>query len=81
MISIPHFSLFINMTWEGVWKMLNDDNGVFSGTGMRDMLGSAWVANTTKTQIREPILLAHSVEPLQKAVSNFLVAVRYFFGW
>ena len=59
--------------------MLNDDNGVFSGTGMRDMLDSAWVANTTQTQIREPILLAHSVEPLQKAVSNFLVAVRVSF--
>ena len=45
---------------------------------MSDMLDSAWLAIKTKTQKSEPVLLASSVELLQKDVSNLLVTGSFF---
>ena len=44
MITIPHFSLFINMIWDQVSEKLNNDKGVCSGTRVPDMLDNARLA-------------------------------------
>ena len=44
MITIPHFSLFINMIWGQVSEKLNNDKGVCSGTRVPDMLDNARLA-------------------------------------
>ena len=62
---------------EKVSENLKNGKSVFSGTGMPDMLDSAWLAVKTKTETQksEPTTEAKSVEPLQKDVDNVLVAV------
>ena len=60
---------------EKVSENLNDDSGVFIGTGMPDMLEEAWLAIITKTQSSERKVDAHSLEPSQKYVSSLLVTV------
>ena len=51
---------------------LKDGKSVFSGTGMPDMLDSAWLAIQvqTGTPQSETLTEAQSVEPLQKDVDN-----------
>ena len=76
MISFPHFSLFVNMTWR------RSGNGVFSGTGMPEMLDSDWLAVKTKTQNSEPVVLVNSVEPLGvNQCCQQLVGHSLFFLW
>ena len=58
-------------------RKLNDDSGVFSGSGTPDKLDSVWLAINTKTQEREPRSDENSVESPQKDVSNLLVTVRF----
>ena len=64
---------------ERVSDILKNGNGVFSGTGMPDMLDSAWLAikipaETTKN---ETLTESQCVETLQKDVDNLLVTVSF----
>ena len=54
--------------------------GVFSGTGLLDMLDSARHAIKTKTQKSESVSLANSVKAFQKDVSDLLVTVSFSSG-
>ena len=60
---------------------LKDGKSVFSGTGMPDMLDSAWLAMKilAGTPKGETSTEAQSVEPLQKDVGKLLVTV--IFRW
>ena len=60
-------------------EILKDGKSVFSGTGMPDMLDSAWLAIKipAKTSKNETLTEAQSVEPLQKDVDNLLVTVSF----
>ena len=62
---------------EKVSENLKDGKSVFSGTGMPDMLDSAWLAIKilAGTPKGETSTEAQSVEPLQKDVHNMLVTV------
>ena len=65
---------------EKVSENLKDGKSVFSGTGMPDMLDSAWLVIKTKTKTPkdEPTTdAAKSVEPSQKDVDNLLVTVSF----
>ena len=64
---------------ERVSENLNDDNGVFSGTGMLDMMDSAWLAIKTpaETSKNETPTESQSAESLQKDVDNLLVKVSF----
>ena len=64
---------------EKVSEILKDGKSVFSGTGMPDMLDSAWLAMKiqTGTPKSETLTEAQSVEPLQKDVDNLLVTVSF----
>ena len=64
---------------EKVSEILNNGNGVFSGTGMPDMLDSAWLAIKTpvETSKNETLTESQSVEPLQKDVDNLLVTISF----
>ena len=63
-------------------EILKDGKSVFSGTGMPDMLDSAWLATKSLagTPKCETSTEARSVEPLQKDVDNLLVTVSFFVG-
>ena len=74
MMTILHISFVSHHYLEKVSANLNDENGVFSGTGMPDMLG---LMSKTKTQKSEPTADANSVEPSQKDVSNLMVTVSF----
>ena len=58
---------------------LKDGKTVFSGTGMLDMLDSAWLAIkiTAVTREGETSTEAQSVEPLQKYVDILLITVSF----
>ena len=62
---------------EKVSENLKDEKSVFSGTGMSDMLDSAWLAIKilAGTPKGETSTEAQSFEPLQKDVDNLLVTV------
>ena len=64
---------------EKVSEILKDGKSVFSGTGMPDMLDSAWLATKipAETTKSETLTEAQSVEPLQKDVDNLLVTVSF----
>ena len=64
---------------EMVSENLKDGKSVFSGTGMPDMLDSAWLAIKilAGTPKGETSTEAQSVEPLQKDVDNWLVTVSF----
>ena len=64
---------------EKVSENLKDGKSVFSGTGMPDMLDSAWFAIKIQagTPKRETLTDAQSFEPLQKDVDNLLVTVSF----
>ena len=55
-----------------VSEKLNDENGVFGGTRMPDMLDSAWLAIKTKTLKSEPTLGVNSVEPSARGCQQFV---------
>ena len=59
--------------------LMQDGEGVFSGTGMPDMADSAWLATKTKTETQksEPTTEAKSVELLLKDVDTLLVTVSF----
>ena len=54
--------------------------GVFSGTGLLDMLDSARHAIKTKTQKSESVSLANSVKAFQKGCQRFVGHCQFFFG-
>ena len=60
-------------------EILKNGNGVFSGTGMPDMLDSAWLAMKTpaETSKNETLTKSQSVEPLHQDVDNLLVTVSF----
>ena len=64
---------------EKVSEILKNGNGVFSGTGMPDMLDSAWLAIKIPAEMskNETLTESQSVEPLQKDVDNVLVTVSF----
>ena len=64
---------------EKVSEILKDGKSFFSGTGMPDMLDSAWLAIKvqTGTPKSETLTEAQSVESLQKDVNNLLVTVSF----
>ena len=64
---------------EKVSENLKDGKSVFSGTGMPDMLDSAWFAikMPAETSKNETLKESQSVEPLQKDVDNLLVTVSF----
>ena len=64
---------------EKVSENLKDGKSVFSGTGMPDMLDSAWLAIKvqTGTPKSETLTEAQSVEPLQKDVEKLLVTISF----
>ena len=64
---------------EKVTEKLKDEKSVFSGTGMPDMLDSAWLAIkiAAGTSKSETLTEAQSVEPLQKDVDNLLVTISF----
>ena len=64
---------------EKVSEILKNGNGVFSGTGMPDMLDSAWLAMKIQAETTKNGTLteSQSVEPLQKDVDNLLVTVSF----
>ena len=64
---------------EKVSENLKDGKSVFSGTGMPDMLDSAWLAIKIHagTPKIETLTKAHSVERLQKDVDILLVTVSF----
>ena len=61
---------------EKVSENLKDGKSVFSGTGMPDMLDSAWLAIKIPSK-NETLTESQSVEPLQKDVDNLLVTVSF----
>ena len=75
---ILHFRLVI-MIWRRCQKFLINGNGVFSGTGMPDMLDNAWLAIKIPAETTKNDTLTESqcVEPLLKAVDNLLVTVSF----
>ena len=80
-MTILHFRLII-MNLEKVSENLKNRNGVFSGTGMPDMLDSAQLAIKTsaETSKNETLTGSQSVESLQKDVDKFVGHSQFFAG-
>ena len=64
---------------EKVSEILKNGKSVFSGTGMPDMLDSAWhaIKIPAGTPKSETLTEAQFIEPLQKDVDNLLVTVSF----
>ena len=64
---------------EKLSENLKDGKSVFSGTGMPDMLDSAWLAIKIQagTPKSETLTEAQSVEPLQRDVDSLLVTISF----